>query len=160
MIKKAALPICVGLLAAACLSACAQAQEKDAAAIDACDNKPKKDVTIHYGDSYLFLRAKNERARHVKRDDCLVFKLNTSSQGDPEPNGQGDPPFIADYNEVMVAIAGKDSASNWIAASGSHSSSRGELLVRVPANQAVDTYEYVIFVAGVGTLDPRVIVEE
>jgi len=149
MIKKAALPVPVGLLAAACLSACAQAQEKPASAMLACTaSSPKKDVTIDYGDSEISIKTKSERAKQVKHDDYLVFKLKPDS--DPGPG-------IGDYGTVTVTVAGKNSASNWIAASGTYNSS-SELIVCVPHDLEYDTYEYVIFVAGVGTLDPRVIV--
>ena len=146
MNKRIALSAFVILGAAACLSACAPMKPRLGAT--ACsDGSPKKDVTISYGDSKLEVDVKEKK---VKRDDYLVFKLKPDSTKGPDG---------LDYKTVTVTVSGKNSASQWISASGSDVGSGGEFIVCVPTGQAYDTYEYLVQVNEVGTLDPRVIVE-
>ena len=132
--------------AAACLSACASLMKGPTASV-CTSSSPKKDVTITYGDSNLSVDAKEKK---VHRDDYLVFKLKPDSTKGPDG---------LDYKTVTVTVSGKNSASQWISASGSDDGSGGELIVCVPTGQAYDTYEYLVQVNEVGTLDPRVIVE-
>jgi hypothetical protein len=148
MNKKTALSAAVSLLAAACLSACNMGPLDDP--ISTCDaGAAKKNVKIKYGDSELSVDVKEQK---VKRSEYLAFDLRPDSHTGPNN---------LDYKTVLVTIAGKDSKSSWIAASGTYDGSGSDhlLLVCVPSEQAYDTYEYYVTVAEVGTLDPRVVVE-
>lgn len=144
MNERSALIAITTLLAAGCLSACSIVETK------CTDDSPRKDVTITYGDSHLSVDSKE---KGVDRDDYLVFKLK------PDP-GKGPPPRTVDFSKVDVSIAGKDAAARWVSAAGSDASSGGQLVVCVPTKQALGTYEYLIKVDKVGSLDPRVIVEK
>lgn len=146
MNKRTVLSISVGLLTAACLWACSPPPPSTTAAVCTASS-PKKDVTIKYGDGELSVDIKEKK---VNRDDFLVFKLKPDNQLGPNN---------LDYKTVTVTVAGKNVASDWIAESGSDAGSGGELLVCVPTDQAYGTYEYLIQVDQVGTLDPRVVVD-
>ena len=141
---RTAFHLSVGLAAAAWLAACATPPADPM--LNHCQ-AGKKDVTISFGDSYLKANAKTR----VKPDGKLVFKL----KADPEkgPNGK-------DYAKVKVTIRGKDEKSGWISASGTVAEKGTSWPLCVPPDQAEGTYEYIVEVAGVGMLDPRVIVEK
>lgn len=128
-----------------CLSVCCTISTEALA----CDpaTSSEKDVKITYGEGNLSV---DEKKKHVNRDDYLVFRLKPDSQPGPDD---------LDYKAVRVTVAGKNPASDWIFKSGSFSDSDGNLVVCVPSDQADGEYEYEVIVTGVGTLDPRVIVE-
>lgn len=131
-----------GLAAAAWLAACATPVDT----MTPCQ-AGTKDVTISFGDSYLKADAK----AHVKPDGKLVFKL----KADPVkgPNGR-------DYTTVEVTLRGKDERSKWITAAGTVAKDGKSWPICVPGDKAEGTYEYIVEVADVGMLDPRVIVEK
>jgi hypothetical protein len=141
---KFLLSVSTSLAAAAWLAACAVQPANPM--LTEC-SAGKKDVTVRYGDSYLQADAKV----NVKPDGALVFHLRPSSS--KGPNG-------LDYSTVTVTIEGKNAKSRWISASGTAAGSDKQLTVCVPDDQAEDTYEYIVGVAGVGELDPRVIVQK
>lgn len=138
------LHLSVGLAAAAWLAACAAAPADPM--VTSCQ-AGRKDVTIRFGDSYLEADAKTK----VKPDGKLVFKL----QADPAKGPKG-----LDYSTVKVTLRGKDDRSGWISATGTVDE-KGKLWpICVPKDTAEGTYEYIVEVAEVGMLDPRVIVEK
>jgi hypothetical protein len=144
MQMKAVFSVSISLAAAAWLAGCAMPPQNPM--LSECPGG-KKDVTVGYGDSRLEADAKV----NVKPDGALVFRLRPSSiKG---PNG-------LDYSTALVTIKGKDAKSRWISASGTAAGSDNQLTVCVPDDQAEDTYEYFVEVAGVGMLDPRVIVQK
>jgi hypothetical protein len=151
MNRKSALSIFISLLAAVCLSACT-GMGMETADLRCNDASPNRDVTISYGDSELTIKDKDQRAKPVKRDDYLVFKLDPDKTKGPND---------LNYETVTVTVKGKDSDSSWIYKSGKYvDSAKHELVICVPNDVTTDkTYFYEITVDEVGTLDPRVIVE-
>lgn len=140
---KTVFNVSISLAAGAWLAACAVTPHNPM--LSECP-AGKKDVTVRYGDSHLEADAKV----NVKPDGALVFHLKPSSTRGP--NG-------LDYSTVAVTIKGKNAKSKWISASGTAAGSDKQLTVCVPDDQTEDTYEYIVEVAGVGVLDPRVIVQ-
>lgn len=107
---------------------------------------------IRYGDSTMRVIPVSE----IRSNSEWRFKLM------PKRN-PGDP---ADYENVNVRIVGKPPSggdigdpgpNQWIDVSGTESgSSSGTLVECVPAAAAIgETYEYLVIVDSVGTLDPR-----
>jgi hypothetical protein len=139
---KSTINLAVCSMAMAYLTACNTLPSHPLLAQCAAD---KKDVTVSYGDSYLKADAKI----NVKQDGALVFNLKPGNV--KGPNG-------LDYSGVDVTLRGKDDKSAWISATGKASATDDKLIVCVPDKQAEDTYSYIVEVAGVGTLDPRVVV--
>ena len=141
---RTAINLSAGLAAAAWLAACATAPADPM--VTSCQ-AGRKDITIRFGDSYLEADAKTK----VKPDGKLVFKL----QADPAKGPKG-----LDYSTVKVTLRGKDGRSGWISATGTVDE-KGKLWpICVPPDQAEGIYEYIVEVAEVGMLDPRVIVEK
>lgn len=135
------------LAAAALLAACAAGPRTDAE-LNCPSAAP--DVRVRYGDSYLEVDA----VRKVRPGCPLVFKLQPKSiKG---PNG-------LDYDNVTVTIEGKagDDGADWISFSGTAAATPNQKFTAAsPPDQQEGTYFYLVTVAEVGTLDPRVDVEK
>ena len=148
MKTNATLQSFASLLALCCLTACAVTSQVSSGpklfyATDCDTSSVKKNVTINYGDGHLSVDVKEQK---VKRTEYLAFKLKPDSS-----KGPGN----LDYKTVIVTISGKDSAAQWIVASGK--AEEDDLLeVCVPTDVAYGIYEYVVQVNSVGLLDPRV----
>jgi hypothetical protein len=114
-----------------------------------CTGPDAPPVTIHYGDSELWV--KPTRA-DVKRGGNFVFILNALE------NPVTDPPDVH-YKDVKVTVKGKTKADAWIVeTSGTWNppASGHKLRICVPPDQATVEYEYTVTVVEVGYLDPRV----
>lgn len=118
---------------------------------DDCPGKGNKDITISYGDARIVVTPKQSASK--KKNERLMIVLDPQKEkGDEGVN----------YESLVIHIVGKDNKSNWlnmsIAADQSNSksgSSKGRFPVcidKIPA----DIYEYEVIVPTVGTIDPRV----
>ena len=112
-----------------------------------CNGSGHTDVTIHYGDSKLYVTPPEAG---VRRNGEIRFRLSLPS----------NEPII--YRDSLVEIIGKNGVT-WINTSGKYSDfSRppAVLVVCVPANQALGIYDYIVEIEKIGTLDPRADVEQ
>jgi hypothetical protein len=137
--KKIALVLLLPFFLTACVTP---------STIDNCEGPPKK-VTIHYGDSEIWL---TPQIVNVKRQQELQFNLNPKRR----------PTDPVDYRDMKVTIKGKATEPDaaWInLGPESYKDNGGVMALCVPAGQATKTYRYLVNIEEVGELDPRAKVE-
>ena len=114
-----------------------------------CTGPDAPPVTIHYGDSELWV---NPTRAVVKRGGNFVFILNAKEKP------VTDPPDVH-YKDVKVTVKGKTQADAWSeerSGTWNPPASDHKLRICVPPMQDTVEYEYVVTVDTVGYLDPRV----
>ena len=110
-----------------------------------CEGANGPDIHIRYGDSKIDVTHKVK----VKPDGRLVLRLHPDAKSDEK----------VDYKKLDISLVGKDANSQWINTTlnaGDKNSSKAVICVD---NREQGTYEYLVTVPGVGTIDPRVDVE-
>jgi len=132
--------ILLGLIGAL-LVGCASLDRMPPAPIETCPGSNGKDIKIKYGDGYIEVDWKKQ----VKQDEKIVFKL------DPENN----PSSGKDYEHLTISIIGKRAKDAWLTRNMAESDSAEQKIICVDG-QAVDLYEYTVYVPGVGYIDPYV----
>lgn len=112
-------------------------------AANRCDGTGRVKIEIKYGDSYIQVTPK----ANAKRRGEIIYELK------PEQNPQSG----INYDAVLVTMSGKTPADEWLNAAGTKSG--GDPYICVGQNQALGDYDFSVNVAGVGTIDPRVHIE-
>lgn len=106
-----------------------------------CDGKGRTEAFIRYGDS----RIQVTPLTSTKRKGEIIFTLMPQSR----------PSSSIDYAELEITINGKEPSDQWLNTSGKASDGK-KVFVCVDENQPLGTYQYLVHVPGVGTIDPRV----
>lgn len=106
-----------------------------------CDGKGTVSAFIKYGDSYIDVTPHSK----VKRKGEIIFKLVPQRNSD----------YGIDYTNLDIEIEGKTPSDNWLDTNGKQNAGK-KIFVCVDENQAPGTYQYLVRVPGVGTIDPRV----
>jgi hypothetical protein len=110
------------------------------------DNTNKIMIKIGYGDSYLEADPNSQ----TKRKGEIVYKLEPRKN---QPSG-------IDYTGVIVTIEGKrDPEDQWLNKVAAAGTGSNKIYICVPPAQPNGDYGFNVTVPGVGTIDPRVRVE-
>ena len=112
-----------------------------------CKGKNAKDLVIKYGDSKIDVTNKVK----VKKSDkeLLVIVLDPDKKSEENVN----------YEELVIHITGKDNKSSWINWSIAYKQTdNGKYRVCIDDIKA-EKYQYQVFVPDVGTIDPRIQIE-
>jgi len=138
--KNKIVPIAASVLLAGCQTL------PDAADIVECSGANGKDVEIEYGDSKIAVTHKVK----AKRDEKIVFRLKPDNQSD-----EG-----VDYKNLEILIVGKSSDSKRLNRKFKASDSDNKKFTVCVDGRLKGTYYYDVIVPGVGTIDPRVDVQD
>ena len=106
--------------------------------LNECEGKGKADLHVKYGDSKIDVTAKTR----IGRTGQILVMLKPD-------NGYGD---------TKVKFVGKTSNDNWLDKEMTYGDGKKQAWICVDKNQAPGEYGFNVEVAGVGTIDPRVIV--
>lgn len=136
----------ISILTPLALTACAAPQYNEIE----CSGPPQgPPVNVHYGDSQLKVTPPIFK---VKKQNKIKFQLI--------PDKKPSDPAGVNYSTVTVTIEAKNpTAHPWLKASGNDEDD-GDLVVCVPGNAQNGVVEYLVRVDEVGTLDPRVEIED
>lgn len=111
-----------------------------------CDGTGRADITVSYGDSLLDVTPKVK----VKWDGEIIVKLK------PEKNAKSG----INYETLEIELVGEENKDKWldlkVKASDFKKGTNPHICVK---NQALGNYKYLVKVPGVGSLDPRAVVE-
>lgn len=111
-----------------------------------CDGTGQADITVSYGDSLLDVTPKVK----VKQDGEIIVKLK------PEKNAKSG----INYETLEIELVGEKDKDKWlnlkVKASDFKKGTNPHICVK---KQALGDYKYLVKVPGVGTLDPRAVVE-
>ncbi len=111
-----------------------------------CDGTGHVNFEIRYGDSYLTATPRG----NAKRKGEVVYKLKPRKN---QPSG-------INYSTVIVEIDGKrDPEDKWLNKNAAAGNGNTKIFICVPQSQAPGTYGFNVTVPGVGTIDPRVNVQ-
>ena len=137
------------ILAGLLLSACSQMEvvpgPADGLDIVECPGANGPDIKIWYGDAHV----KVTNSVRTNSDGKVVIKMFPDHTSD---NG-------VNYETLNISLIGKDAKSAWLTRTvNSTESSTNKVTICVDGKRP-DTYEYLVVVPGVGSIDPRVIVD-
>jgi hypothetical protein len=134
------------IMAALLLSACNQTMlvpgPADGIDIPECPGAQGPDIKIWYGDSHI----KVTNRVSAKSDGKVVIKMfpdNTSDNG-------------VNYETLNISLIGKDAKSSWLTRTMNSTESASKKATICVGGQDAGTYEYLVVVPGVGSIDPRV----
>ncbi len=116
------------------------------ALLDDCDDKGGTHVNLFYSNFEI----RTAGVVHLKTGEIFAIRLKPKNDMNNRPG--------IDYETETVTISGKDGASAWLSAVGSHDLTPApdhELVICVPPGQAAGTYYYKIDITKTGSLDPR-----
>jgi len=129
------------ITSAAMLAACADLNMRPPGQIKSCPGSNGKDIRIRYGDGYIEVDWKQT----VKQDEKIVFDLHP----------QNNPPSGINYKDMTISIIGKTTDDSWLDRYMSYSGPGDHKVICVDG-QSTGTYEYSVFVPGLGYVDPYV----
>lgn len=110
--------------------------------IKECPGASGPDLKISYGDANISVTNKVT----AKQDGRLVIKMHPDNTSD---NG-------VDYKTLNISLIGKDAKSSWLTRTLNATESASKKAIICVDGEPEDTYEYLVVVPGVGTIDPRV----
>lgn len=131
-----------GLLLAGCNHMAVVPGPADGVAITECPGSNGPDVQIWYGDS----RVKVTNRVKTKSDGKIVIKMHPAATSE---NG-------VDYKTLNVSLIGKNTKSAWLTRTLNSTETATKKATICVDGQPEDTYEYLVVVPGVGSIDPRV----
>jgi len=144
MIKIVAV-ITAGFLIAGCPATPLVPGPATGQVINECPGANGPDMHIWYGDSKI--RVTNKVT--ANSDGKLVIKMhpdNSSAEG-------------IDYGTLDISLIGKDSTSNWLTRTLNASEQNSKKAIICVDGKPEGDYQYMVVVPGVGTIDPRVEIE-
>ena len=156
MNRNHATSLAAGLVTTALLTGCGH-MPSTADGLD-CAPDVRGPITITYGvqNNKTIFEVKEKTS--IKARSGLVFKLK------PKTSGRAG---IPEFRDATVTLKGKptgDGKNDWFTAiDGSFNGTKGDdhkLGICAPDPDKTTTYEYMITIEGLGTLDPRVDVEK
>lgn len=103
-----------------------------------CDGKGKVDLDVKYGDSKIVVTPKVD----ISQGGEIIVRLK------PDKG----------HENTKVIFDGKTAADNWLDKEMTYGDGKKQILICVKQEQAPGEYEYNVEIAGVGEIDPRVIV--
>ena len=126
----------------ACSSAALVPSPADGLDVPECPGAQGPDIKIWYGDAHI--KATNRVT--AKSDGKVVIKLypdNTSDNG-------------VNYETLNISLIGKNAKSAWLTRTVNSTESASKKVTICVGGQPAGTYEYLVVVPGVGTIDPRI----
>ena len=114
----------------------------DGVAIKECEGAEGPDIQIWYGDS----RIKVSNRVNAKPDGKLVIQMHPAATSE---NG-------VDYKTLNISLIGKNTKSAWLTRTINSTESASKKATICVDGQPEGTYEYLVVVPGVGSIDPRI----
>ena len=134
------------IFAAFLFSACNQTMlvpgPADGVDIVECPGSEGPDIRIHYGDAHI----KVTNRVSTTSDGKVVIKMFPDHTSD---NG-------VNYETLNISLIGKNAKSAWLTRTVNATESASKKVTICVDGQPEDTYEYLVVVPGVGSIDPRV----
>jgi len=107
-----------------------------------CPGAEGPDIKIWYGDAHI----KVTNRVTAKSDGKVVIKMIPDHTSD---NG-------VNYETLNISLIGKDAKSAWLTRTVNSTESASKKVTICVGGQEEGTYEYLVVVPGVGSIDPRV----